>query len=249
MAAERFFIVRTRPGEGETVILDQEQSHHLRDVVRARTGDEVILLDGEGGRYEAAVRSTEGSGAAVEILHAAVAPQPPQVDLAIAVTKAHRMEIAVEKCAELGIRKIIPLACRNSVWRGGPEEAAHKAERFARKIEAACKQSGNPWFTVVDPVVDVSGLMRLIGGWELVYLADSAGQPAPKTLRRTRQASAVLGIIGPEGGFTQEETASLVAARAIPVTLGPTRLRAETAVICLAWWLLAASGPASPAGK
>jgi 16S rRNA (uracil1498-N3)-methyltransferase len=249
MAADRFFIVRTRPGEGETVLLDREESHHLRDVVRARPGDEVVLLDGEGGRYEATVRSTDGSGAAVEVLHAAVMPQPPQVDLAIAVTKAHRMDIAVEKCAELGIRRIIPLSCRNSVWRGGAGEAAHKAERFARKVESACKQSGNPWFTIVDPVTDVAGLISLLGGWELVYLADATGQPAPKTLRRTRQASAVLGIIGPEGGFTDEETAALVVARAVPVTLGPTRLRSETATICLAWWLLAASGPPAPPGR
>lgn len=232
------------------MILDREQTHHLEDVVRAHPGDEVILLDGEGGRYEGIVRSIAGGdGAVVEVVHATVESQPPQVDLAIAVTKAHRMEIAVEKCAELGIRRIIPLACRNSVWRGGPEEAAHKAERFARKVEAACKQSGNPWFTVIDPVVEVSGLIRLLGGWELVYLADPAGRPAPKTLRRTRQASAVLGIIGPEGGFTQEETASLVCARAVPVTLGPTRLRSETATICLAWWLLAASGPPAPSGR
>lgn len=248
MAADRFFIVRTRPHEGETVILDREESHHLRDAVRARPGDEIVLLDGEGGRYEAAVGSIDGPGAAVEILHAAVMPQPPQVDLAIAVTRAHRMDIAVEKCAELGIRRIVPLASRNSVWRGGPDEAAHKTGRLARKVESACKQSGNPWFTVIDPVTDIPGLVRLLGGWELVYLADAAGQPAPKTLRRTRQASAVLGIIGPEGGFTQQETAALVSARAVPVTLGPTRLRSETAAICLAWWLLAASGPA-PLGR
>lgn len=244
MPTERYFIIRTRPREGETLVLDSGESRHLLAAVRARPGDEVVLLDGEGGRYEAIIRSTDSAAAAVEVVHAAVAAQPAPVDLVIAVTKAHRMDFAVEKCAELGVRRIIPLACRRGLWRGGPEEAQHKGLRLMRKVEAACKQSGNPWFTVVDPVIDIAGLIPLLARWELVFLADAAGQPAPKTLRRTSQASAVLGIIGPEGGFTSAESGELVAAGALPVSLGCTRLRSETAAVCLAWWCLTASGSA-----
>lgn len=240
MPNERYFIIRTRPREGETVFLDAAESRHLLAAVRARPGEAVVLLDGEGGRYEALIRSTEPCAAAVEIVSCAVTPRPAQVDLVIAVTRAPRMDLAVEKCAELGVRRIIPLACRRGLWRGGFGDARHKAQRLVRKVEAACKQSGNPWFTVVDPVSDICGLTALLGGWEKVFLADAAGKPAPKAVRRTRQTSAVLGIVGPEGGFTSAERGELVGAGAVPVSLGPNRLRSETAAVCLAWWLIRA---------
>lgn len=236
MVRERFFAShRASPGE-KRIVISGEEYHHLVRVTRVREGDEVTVLDGSGGIYGTIVHRLGRDVAILAVNSYRKAGDPPRIDMALALTKAHRLDFAVEKCAEIGLRCIMPFVAQRSVWRGGERETAHKQERLVRKVVAACKQSGNPYFPAVGTVTDIAGLLQAIDRYRAVYLADAAGRPAESAIERDAEGD-VLGIVGPEGGLADQERSRLIDAGAIPVTLGPYALRSETAALCLLFLL------------
>jgi 16S rRNA (uracil1498-N3)-methyltransferase len=198
-------------------------------------GERVILLDGAGGIYQAAVRRVGSEGVEFELLEREHVPGPRPVDLALSITRAHRFDLAVEKCTELGVRSFIPLTTERSVWRGGRREVQRRHERLKRKVIAACKQSGQPHFPDVLPVHDIESLLGIMSSYEQVYLADPAGDGLDAF---SPSSGDTLGIVGPEGGFSPQERSALVGAGARPLSLGSSRLRSETAAICLLFVLM-----------
>ncbi len=232
MTLERFFPIEAGSlGEGEAVLRGGE-FHHLARVIRARIGGELTLLDGSGGVYRARVKSIGADEAVLEILDSSKVARPPAIDLALPALKATRLDIAVEKCTEIGFDTLTVFSSRRSVWRGGERETQRKRERLERKILAACKQSGQPYFPRVDAPTDLGRLIERIPGYGRVYLADPSGVRLEET-GVPRSEGGALAVIGPEGGFTEGERAELVARGALPISLGGARLRSETAAICL----------------
>ena len=137
MSQERFFIIDGSPAKGDVVVLGEGESRHLFKVVRAKPGDEVTLLDGEGGKYRAVIRTggtigglKKGSGVTAEIVSAIQAGPGYAVDVAVPLIKSHRMDLAVEKCAEMGVRRIIPFQCERSIWKGGEKESRKKQDCY-----------------------------------------------------------------------------------------------------------------------
>jgi 16S rRNA (uracil1498-N3)-methyltransferase len=255
MSSNRFFIIDGNPAKGDVVVLGEGESRHLFKVVRARPGDEVTLLDGNGGIYRSVIRTggtiggvRKGSDVTAEITSVERAEPGCPVDIALPIIKSGRMDLAVEKCAEIGVRRIIPIQFGRSIWRGAQREAEKKRERLERKVVAACKQSGNPWFTKIEPVTAFNGLLARLNEYGVVYLADSRGRPFSSVLREREgcrhksdsQAGkpAMLGISGPEGGLTDTEREALVSAGAVKVSLGLNRLRSETSSFLVASLLI-----------
>ena len=246
MSSERYFIINGSPSEGDLVVLGEGESHHLFKVVRAKPGDEVTLLDGEGGRYRAVIQTggtigglKRDSGVTAEITSVIQAGPVYTVDVAVPMIKSHRMDFAVEKCAEMGVRRIIPFQCERSIWKGGEEKARKKEERFERKVAAACKQSGNPWFTRIEPVIPFAGLVDRLKDYGARYLADADGMSFSAVFSVQDGSTPVcdldmIGIVGPEGGFTETEREALVSAGAVTVSLGLNRLRSETSAFLMA---------------
>jgi 16S rRNA (uracil1498-N3)-methyltransferase len=232
MARGRFFSSRKTSPDARRVVLTGEEYHHLVRVTRAKVGDDVSVLDGSGGIFETTLRRIGREEAVLEVRSYRKGEPPRRIDMALALTRAHRLDFAVEKCSEIGLRRFLPFVARRSVWRGGERETAHKRGRLERKVAAACKQSGNPYFPTVEPVMDFAALLATIGGYGVACLADPAGGPVESAVARITEGD-VLGIVGPEGGFTDGERERLVAAGAVPISLGPHLLRSETAAICL----------------
>ncbi|MBD3179690.1 MAG: RsmE family RNA methyltransferase [Candidatus Latescibacteria bacterium] len=237
MTHRRYFHIRKENIRGKYGFIEPGEARHIRSVCRMEKGDTVHLLDGVGGVYRAELLEFSPSGGRVLLQESVTRKKGFSPDMAIALIKAGRMDAAVEKCAEIGTGSIIPFACARTVWRGGGGSAGKKRERLRRKVIAACKQSGNPFFPEVEPVIDMNGLLKKLSGYDQVYLAD----------RRGRRVSAagkgrVIGVVGPEGGLSADEVEKLVSAGGIPVSLGENRLRAETAAACLLFCLKAAGG-------
>lgn len=232
MTEKRYFPINADSlGEGE-VLLEGGEFHHLVHVIRAKEGQEITLLDGKGGIYRARVKGIGPEEAHLEILESSRAEGPAAIDLALPTIKAQRLDLAIEKCTEIGFDRLVLFSSRRSIWRGGDKEAGRKRDRLDRKIMAACKQSGQPFFPRIEAVTDMSGLLDRIPEYGRVYLADGRGAGLEKAVRPPDE-SGVLAIVGPEGGFTDGERTELVAAGALPVSLGSARLRSETAAICL----------------
>ena len=233
----RLYVADAQLERGAEVRLDAARSHRLRSVLRLRPGDGLAVFDGSGGEWEASVASVEAEGVALRIGEPLEAlPEPPAaVTLLCAFPRGQRGDWIVEKATELGVAAITPLASDRSVMQPG----AGRIERWRRiAIEAAeqCGRASLPALGGEPP----AGALRLIadpGAAQTVAEAIASVAPAP---------AAVAVYIGPEGGWTAEERERLIADGALPVNLGPRRLRVETAaVVTLAQVLSALEGRSS----
>jgi 16S rRNA (uracil1498-N3)-methyltransferase len=236
MAEARYFFISPPAGEPGIVSLDGAEFHHLANVCRVRAGERVWLLDGRGTIYDALVELVGPREARLRVTRATHAPAQPPVDIALAVLKAPRFDLALEKCTEIGVRRFVPFAAARSVWRADPSSAGAKLERMKRKVAAACKQSGQPYLPAVEEVSDFDGLVSRLGAYERVFVAERDAVLAQAGAGAS--GGPVLGIVGPEGGFEPEEARSLAGAGAVELSLGPFRLRSETAAVCLVYRLV-----------
>ncbi len=237
MVHKRYFIVRAGDIGEKTARLRGEEYHHLAKVLRIREGERVRLLDGDGGLYESSVSRYENGEAILDLLSTSRPPRPRPVDLALPLFKAGRMDAAVEKCGELGVRAIIPFRSERSIWKEHGGDKEKKLERLRRKIESACKQAGQPYFPRVEDIVHFKGLISMIPLYPKVFLADGEFGGGPDFTREDPKRP-LLGIVGPEGGLTDEEREMILRSGAEALSLGNSRLRSETAAICLSFLLL-----------
>lgn len=223
-------------GVGATVRLDDDEAHHLR-VRRASAGEPITAYDGVGGIGHGALEAA-GKGFAVTLVAVTSAPPPVPLVLAVAAGDRDRFLRLAEQCTEFGATSLIPLVTQRvgSVETRLREPALAKARLRAR---AACKQSGNPWATVVQPFTTLEELPP--GGPHCEWLlADPTGEP----LGAHALPSACGWLIGPEGGFTPAElTYAAAELRARRTWLAPHLLRFETAAVSALALIVDRRGP------
>jgi 16S rRNA (uracil1498-N3)-methyltransferase len=164
-----------------------------------------------------------------EVEIAVIEPRPPELILAVGAGDRDRFLWLVEKAAELGVTRVVPVETvhTRSVASRIREGALDKAGRRARE---ACKQSGNAWVPVVEPLATISALPGIASG-VLWLLADPHGRELPAI----PQAQGLGWLIGPEAGFTDDEVATIETdLGAAPIRLGRHVMRFETAAIAAA---------------
>jgi 16S rRNA (uracil1498-N3)-methyltransferase len=260
MAERRFYCECLQAGP---VSLAEVEAHHARDVLRVRVGDAVRLFDGAG--RDAVARVETMGRNAVGLFVERIEPADPRgqllpVTLAVAMPKAARQDVLIEKCTELGAQAIWPIIARRSVARPGEGRLQH----WRQVSIAAAGQSGRSWLPqIAEPI----GLDRLPGRLRDFVLAvygstnaqapmlldcliandihvprasspsagQGCGQGACGTGEGGSHATAwgILMVIGPEGGWAPDEEAALIQAGAKPVSLGQNVLRVETAAIAM----------------
>jgi 16S rRNA (uracil1498-N3)-methyltransferase len=211
---------------GQRGRLLEGEAHHLR-VRRAREGDEVALRDGFGlvgkGRLVRAGGEWE-----VEIDSLERQRPPTALVLAVGAGDRERFGWVVEKAVELGVTVVIPLDTERTAGVASRLRPA-QVDRLRRQALEAVKQSGNPWACSVEAPAPFADFLVLPPEGEQ-WLADPAGAPPPAML--DERPCRIL--VGPEGGFTEEERAAAIAAGYRPVSLGPHVLRFETAAVAAA---------------
>ncbi len=217
------------------VRLSESEAHHLFDVMRAAPGDTVCIFDGAG-RSATAHVSAQGWGLEIDASSIREEQRHYHCTLFMAVIKSARMDWAVEKATELGVSEICPLICERGVVRVKKSEAEKKRMRWERIALAAAKQCGTPWLPAVALPEDVSGAVDRASSLAGQFIADL--EEAEQSLSAAvGQLSAAAGPphvgfwVGPEGDFTEGEKGVIIAGGALPVTLGPLVLRAETAAL------------------
>jgi 16S rRNA (uracil1498-N3)-methyltransferase len=222
---ERFFCADAASGGPAT--LTGDEARHLARVCRLGPGAVVELFDGQG-------HATRARVVLVGKDHVDLAPlgtplpdraPPLSLTLATAVPKGDRFDWLVEKATELGVARLIPLITERSVV----DPRVGKLDRLRRSVIEACKQCGRNRIMVIDPPVRWVDLTT-VGAPDLRLFARPGGLAYPQWPRPTR-GQAVCLVIGPEGGFTDEELARARAEGWFPVGLGATLLRVETAAI------------------
>lgn len=219
-------------GSGE-VCLAGDEAHHMVKVRRFAPGDCVTLFDGSGVEYLARIEEARRGEVRLAIVEQAAVSRELQQDvtLACAVLKPRGMDTLVEKCAELGLRTLMPIRSEHCVVEPGPNKVA-KWRRTCVEASKQCRRNR------VTEVLDVRSFDEAIGAvpdYErrlFCCLADGVA-PLRNVLTREAASGRVICFVGPEGGFSEAEVGRAREAGAEFVSLGPTTLRSETAAIAL----------------
>ena len=203
---------------------------HLTRVLRKRKGDLAWATDGLGGQYEFQITAVEKGHAVGRILKTKrMAGEPAvEVTLAQAILKGGRFEFVVEKGTEIGVRRFIPLITQRGIAARTPS----KHIRWRRIALAAMKQSGRSILPEVTQAMDIREALSFLEKAELKLIAHEKGGKSLRDLVASeKRITTVALLIGPEGGFTDREVQHAREAGFQTLSLGPRRLRSETAGI------------------
>jgi 16S rRNA (uracil1498-N3)-methyltransferase len=232
VSLHRFF---ARGGLDGSPVVSPADLHHLRDVLRLRAGDEVVLSDGGGQQAIARIEAVTARDVAFVLVRELPSAFAPHVVLVQGLSRGPRMDLVVEKATELGVTRIAPLVTARSVVKLEGPAMAGRVARWRKVAEAAAKQSRRPTLPRIDDIVDFGDVAGTFAGLDhvLVPWEETTGEGVGEALTRlgATSASSAGVVVGPEGGLEPSEVARLAALGAVPVTLGGTILRTETAGI------------------
>lgn len=235
----KFFVSRENIND-HTITLYGDNARHIGSVLRAEAGDVITVCDGEGTDYECSILSVTKDCVTAGITDISTNNNEPSVSITLyqGIPKADKMELAIQKCIEIGVDRIIPVSTEHSVVRlDGKEDK--KLARWNKIAESAAKQCGRGKIPPVGRVMSFGEAVK-----DAVSL-DSAIIPYERERERGLKqfiqdfkGKSIGVFIGPEGGFSQKEIELAKKSGIIPVTLGRRILRTETAGLVTAVILL-----------
>ena len=235
----RFSISRRRIRDDKGQLwadLDKDLVHHIRTVLRIGTGAKIILFDNTGKEYLAEITSSTPSHVQTRILEQSEPKTESglEIVLAQALLKEQAFDHVLTAATELGVSKIIPITSNRVVAKIDAREADKKLFRWKKILEESASQSGRVKLPEISYPVGLDQLLKENFSGPKIILWEKArgGELAAPAITATVNAGAkMLLLIGPEGGFEDEEADRAIAAGFLPLGLGPRVLRAQTAPI------------------
>lgn len=226
MALPFFYLDVDTVVSNETIVLNEDTSKYIVQVLRMQNGEPIQLTNGKGVKATAIITDNHRKHCSVKITEV-VSVDPPIAKKAIAISllkNAQRFEWFLEKATELGITEIVPLLCTRT------EKQSFKFERSNSILISAMLQSQQCWLPVLtEPVKFEKFVIACIYDEKLIaHCVDTQKQTVNPSSINT------IMLIGPEGDFTDQEIALALQHNFLPVTLGATRLRTETAGVTAA---------------
>ena len=212
---------------GKTYSLDAEESGHCVRVLRYTRGDEILLTNGQGMTYTAEIINPNPRHCEFTVLTAEKQEKHHSnyIHIAIAPTKnIERIEWFVEKCTEIGVDEITPLLCRFS------ERKQLRLDRLEKIILSAAKQSLTPYMPKLNGLTDCADFIRNAKE-ETKFIAHCYKEDKRELRKEIMPGKSVVVMIGPEGDFSEDEISTALQNGFVPVRLGESRLRTETAGI------------------
>lgn len=211
--------------------IDGEEFSHLVHVMRKDEGDEIRVVDGRGTAYDVSLDRIKKKTArgTIHARHSHHHELPIDITLGVGILKnPSKFDFLVEKVTELGVKKIVPLQTSRTI----PSHA--KADRWQKLALSAMKQSGRSFLPPVSELTTLEQFVQNVRSIDTKLIAHErviGGHLALPVLQSNLVAVAIL--VGPEGGFSDDEVERCVAAGWIPIFLGERRLRTETAAIVM----------------
>jgi 16S rRNA (uracil1498-N3)-methyltransferase len=214
---------------GAELTLDPRQSNYLVNVLRLGMGARVLVFNGRDGEFAASLTGSSRKAAPL-IVGARTRPQeaPPDLDYLFAPLKHARLDYMAQKAIEMGASRLRPLITRRT------QVARVNLERLSANAIEACEQCGAIWTPEVAPVEPLGEAVRRWPAERLLVFCDEEAEEANPldALDKARADGGVGLLIGPEGGFDDDERAAILSApRVARVSLGPRILRADTAAV------------------
>jgi 16S rRNA (uracil1498-N3)-methyltransferase len=224
---------------GVVVRVEGEEAHHAVAVRRMRVGEELALTDGRGGWVVGEVEATGKRTLDVKVASYDVVAKPaPSITVVQALAKGDRGERAVEVLTEIGVARIVPWVAARSVavWKGDRE--AKSLTRWRATAREAAKQSRRAWHPVVADLATSDDVAELVGSADLALVLHEGAEDGLGSVPVAEPGAIVL-VVGPEGGLTDDEVATFVEAGAHAVRLGAEVLRTSTAGVAATAAILA----------
>lgn len=212
---------------GRTYSLSDEESGHCVRVLRYSCGDEILLTNGLGMTYTARITNPHPKHCEFEILTAERQKRHHEayIHIAIAPTKnIERLEWAIEKCTEIGVDEITLLLCRFS------ERKQLRTDRLQKIVLSAAKQSLTPYLPKLNELTPYDEFVNAAKE-DTKFIAHCYKNERKELKNEIQPGKSVLVLIGPEGDFSEQEVEDALRLGFVPVTLGNSRLRTETAAV------------------
>lgn len=221
MKLHRFFVEQKIPGSGEFSVMNETLLNQWRNVLRMEVGSKVVLFDGGGDEVLCEFVSLTKKEAKVKVLERKAGLMPVrEIALCMALIKKDNFELVLEKATELGVSRIVPVQADRSEKKGVNYERAQKI------LREAAEQSGR---AIVPTLGEVVGLEKIPSDGLVVF--DPQGEVSAREFFATHTSAPISILIGPEGGFTDNEIESFKSRNIPIVATGTQILRAETAAI------------------
>jgi len=233
----RFFVEQLRIAERRVKIRGGEARHILK-VLRMREGDPVVLVGADGLRVRGRIEAT-GKGVVSVLIEeelSSIAPPPVRIVLGQALLKSTAMDLVIQKTSELGLSLLIPFTSERTVVKWEEEKATRKLKHWEGIARASVKQSDRSKPLEIQRPLPFSELITR--GWsedavKIILWEAERAQDLRGLLKGKEMCDEVVGLVGPEGGFSEREITEAKDRGFEPVSLGPRILRAETASIVL----------------
>ena len=232
----RFYVDPQQSGN-DLIELSEREAHHAANVLRLKEGERVVALDGQGSELCCTVQRVAKRGVTLAVYQRnKVPPLPYQLTLVQAVPKGKTMETIVQKAAELGAHRVVPILTDRTVTQIDEDRSESKVEKWTWIAIDAIKQCGSTWLPQISDPIKPSQYLATGERSELSLIASL--QPGAKHPRlhfreflqdRGRTPKSISVWVGPEGDFTPAEVNTVLSSGALPITLGPLVLRSETA--------------------
>lgn len=225
-----FFYISHYKNE-QQVMLDEDTSRHVVQVLRMKTGEQLNLTDGRGNLLTCVITEVHKKHCTVAVKESQyIEPPKRKISIAISLLKnANRFEWFLEKATEIGVNEIIPLVCERT------EKEKFRYDRMEQISVSAILQSQQTWLPAIhDPVQFEDLVIRQFDNDEKLIAHCLQNDKISLSNHQITKSSNQLILIGPEGDFTRKEIELALLNQFVPVSLGETRLRTETAGIVAA---------------
>ena len=206
-----------------------EQSHYVTRVLRLQTGDRMILFDGSGSEWKAKIIDTKRNRLLLELEERATPDRESPINLTLiqSISRSQRMDLVMQKSTELGVTRIVPVFSTNTIVKIKEDKIEKKINHWRNILISASEQSGRTKIPdLISPIqLETECLKRYKGDLSIFY--DTTG----KDSYDANNPKDITAVIGPEGGFTEDEKQMAIDAGYMVMQSGPRLLRTETAPI------------------
>lgn len=236
-----FYIKNEQKYEGN-ILIEGQDAKHIKNVLRYKVGDKIDVCDEFGVRYETLLEKFEDDEVLLKIVLKKEFEQESSISITLfqGLPKGEKMDLIVQKATELGVDEIVPVEMERSIVKLDAKSAQRKVDRWNKIAYEASKQSGRQFVPKVSNVDILKNIIEKFSKYDIVVLPyeKENKQNLKQLLEKNKNVKNVAIVIGPEGGFSDNDLALLNISNVHSVTLGSRILRTETAGIAVLSMLL-----------
>jgi len=230
----RRFKINAGTIEDSAYVISGPDAQHMINVLRLKAGDQVVLFDGTGWEYAATIRAISRGEVQLAVLNSqpGLAESPARITVAQGFLKDKKMDTLIRQLTELGISRWVPFCGVRSVARPDAARLAKRTSRWRKIATEALKQCRRSQPPTIEPAVDFNTMLELAASAAVKLICwEAAAAPLRDAIPGAMPKGEVFIILGPEGGFAENEIEQACRSGFQTVSLGPRILRAETATL------------------